>query len=238
MKTKKGMYGEQARIYDLIYSFKDYKKEAKEIKALIKRNKKSKGKELLEVACGTGNHLQYLEKDFNCTGLDLNEGILKVARKKLPKSVKLLKGNMINFKLGKEFDIILCLFSSIGYVKTYSNLKKTINNFVKHLKKGGVVIIQPWFTKKQYRAGNPYMTTYDGENIKISRLEVSKKKGNLSIFDFHFLVAEKNKDVKHFTDKHELGMFEHNKISQIMKKAGLNTKSLKFDRGLFVGIKK
>jgi len=235
---KKGMYGEQARIYDLIYSFKDYKKETKEIKELIKKNKKSKGKELLEVACGTGNHLQYLEKNFNSTGIDLNEGILKVARKKLSKSTKLSKENMINFNLNKEFDVVLCLFSSIGYVKTYQNLRKTINNFANHLKKGGIVIIQPWFTKKQYKVGNPYMTTYEGDDIKVSRLEMTEKKGNLSVINFHFLVAEKNKGVKHFTDKHELGMFEYSEISKIMKEAGLKTKFLKFDRGLFLGIKK
>ena len=108
---KQVMYREYAKVYDLIYSGKDYKKEAKEIKDLIKKNKKSKGKNLLEVACGTGKHLEYLKKDFNCTGLDLNEGMVKIARKRLPKSVKLSKGNMINFNLNKEFDIVICLFS-------------------------------------------------------------------------------------------------------------------------------
>ena len=32
---------------------------------------------------------------------------------------------MIDMDLGKKFDVITCLFSSIGYVKTYSNLEQT-----------------------------------------------------------------------------------------------------------------
>jgi len=157
---KQVMYKGEARIYDLIYSSKDYKKEAKEIKSLIKKNQKSKGKDLLEIACGTGKHLNYLKKDFHCSGIDLNEGILKIARKRLPKSIKLYKKDMVNFNLNKEFDIILCLFSSIGYVKTYSYLKKTIDNFSKHLKKGGVLIVNPWIAKDKWKVGIPHIETY------------------------------------------------------------------------------
>lgn len=71
----------------------------------------------------------------------------------------------------------------------------------------------------------------------------------------HYLVAEKNKDVKYFEDRHELGLFEVDKTLEIMKKAsfwakfiksnlmkrkkiGSRTKFLKGGRGLFVGIKK
>jgi UDP-N-acetyl-D-mannosaminuronate dehydrogenase len=32
------------------------------------------------------------------------------------------------------------------------NLEKTMKSFAKHLKKGGVVIIEPWFTKSIYKA--------------------------------------------------------------------------------------
>ena len=50
--------------YDLIYSSKNYKQEANKIKKLISKYKKSSGKELLEVACGTGRYLKYFKKGF------------------------------------------------------------------------------------------------------------------------------------------------------------------------------
>jgi 2-polyprenyl-3-methyl-5-hydroxy-6-metoxy-1,4-benzoquinol methylase len=155
--------------------------------------------------------------------------------------VTLLKADMTTLNLNKQFDVITCLFSSIGYVKTTPKLRRTIRNFAKHLKPGGIVIIEPWFTKATFHSGSPHMTTYDGEDVKIARLAVSQAKGNLSVIDMHYLIAEKGKAVKHFVDRHEMGLFETDETLQIMKEAGLRARFLKNgllrDRGLFVGVK-
>jgi ubiquinone/menaquinone biosynthesis C-methylase UbiE len=235
------MYKEFADTYDLIYSFKDYKKEVKKIKKLIKKYKSTDGSELLDVACGTGKHLQYFKDSFICTGVDINEGILNVAKKKV-KGAIFKQADMISFDLNKKFDVIISLFSSIGYVKNYANLEKTIVNFANHLKQGGVVIIEPWFTKSTYWLGMPSMTTYDGDDIKIARLNTTKIEDDLSVMDMHYLIVEKNKDVRYFVDKHELGLFDTDKTLEIMKKAGLKADFLKDglmkERGLLIGVKK
>jgi len=234
------VYKEFADIYDLIYSFKDYKKEVKKIKKLIKKYKSTDGSELLDVACGTGKHLQYFKDSFICTGVDINEGMLNVAKNKV-KGVIFKQADMVNFDLNNEFDIIISLFSSIGYVKTYTNLEKTIVNFANHLKQGGVLIIEPWFTKSTYWVGHPGMTTYDGDDIKIARLNTAKIENDLSVMDMHYLIVEKNKDVKYFVDKHELGLFDTDKTLELMKKAGLKAEFLKDglmkERGLYIGVK-
>ncbi len=197
--SKKSIFNELARYYDLIYSWKDYQKEADKIKSLIKKHKKSDGHDLLEVACGTGKHLPYLKDSFSILATDLNKAMLSIARKNIS-DVTFKQADMMKLNLGKKFDVILCLFSSIGYVKTYPNLTKTIQNFAKHLKVGGVVIIEPWFTETAYITGLPTMTTYDGEEIKIARLCVSQKRGILSVMDMHYLIAEKNQKMKHFVE--------------------------------------
>ncbi len=237
---KTSIYRELAKYYDLIYSSKDYKKEADIIHKLITKYKKTNGNALLEVACGTWHHLQYFKQNFSCMGIDLNQGILDVAKKNF-KNVVFKKADMINFNLNKKFDVITCLFSSIGYVKTYQNLEKTMKNFAKHLKTGGVVIIEPWFAKSAYKAGSVHMTTYENKDLKIARLSVSKVKGNVSINNMHYLIGERNKEVKHFIDRHEMGLFEIDKTLQFMKQAGIKSAFLKNglmkDRWLFIGIK-
>ena len=243
---KQMLYRELAKYYDLIYSWKDYKKETNKIKKLISKYKKSEGNELLDVACGTGQHFKFLKNSFSCTGVDVNERIVNVAKNNV-KGVVFKKADMTKFNLNKKFDVITCLFSSISYAKTYKNLRKTINNFARHLKKGGIVIIEPWFTKATFKVGLPLMSTYDGKDIKIARLNVSKLKKNVSILDMHFLIAEKNKEVKHFVDRHEVGLFEISKTIVFMKEAGFDAKFLRsglvvdksmMDRGLFIGVKK
>lgn len=234
------LYKELAKYYDLIYTFKDYRKEAARIRTLISKYKKSEGKELLDVACGTGHHLSYLKNEFSCIGVDVSNEILEVARENA-KGVVLRQADMTRLNLGKKFDAITCLFSSIGYVKTYKNLRKAIRNFSKHLKEGGVVLIEPWFTKSTYIPGSPHMSIYDGKDTKIARLNVSELRGNLSVMDMHYLIAERGGGIRHFVDTHEMGLFDVDETLRIMKKAGLQSKFLRRglmpERGMFVGVK-
>ncbi len=234
------MYKELAEYYDLIYHWKDYKAEAEIIQELIKKYKISDGNYLLDVGCGTGMHTKYFKEDFSCTGIDINNEMVEVAKTKV-KGVHFKRGDMIDFNLKTEFDVILCLFSSIGYVKTYSNLEKTMKNFANHLKKGGVLVIEPWFTKSIYRVGEPGMTTYDGTDVKIARVNTTKIEGDLSIMDMHYLIAERNADVIHYVDTHELGLFEIDKTLEFMEKANLQSEYLENglmkDRGLYIGVK-
>ncbi|MEK6942678.1 MAG: methyltransferase domain-containing protein [Nanoarchaeota archaeon] len=234
------LYKELAKYYDLIYSSKDYQREAEIVKDIVSKYKKSKGKTLLEVGCGTARHLKHLKEIFDCTGIDLNEEMLRIAKKNV-KGIKFLKADMASFNLNKKFDVIICLFSSIGYVKNYSNLKKTINNFFKHLEKGGVLIIEPWLKRSDFKVGTPHMATYSDENIKIVRMDISKIRGNISILDMRYLIAEKGKEIKQFSDRHEMGLFEVDKTTSIMKKAGFKVlfleDSLMEERGLFIATK-
>src|SRR5262245_50754137 len=229
-----------ARYYDLFYSWKNYQQEAEKITQLIERHKQSAGRELLEVACGTGRHLQYLKSQFSVVATDVNEGMLRIARKNVD-GVTFKRADMVTLDLGREFDAVICLFSSIGYVKTYANLRKTLRNFGRHLKPGGVVIIEPWFTKSDFQVGNLTMTTYNGDSVKIVRLCVSKVRGNVSVMDMHYLIGEKGKRVEHHVDRHELAMFDRDTMLDYMRQVGMEASfqpdGLMRERGLLIGIK-
>src|SRR5579862_6952349 len=130
-------YDRLARYYDLIYATKDYRSEVADQIRLIEKYQRSPGRELLEVACGTGRYLEHFEKRFRCTGLDLNPPMLRIARQRLARS-RLVVGDMSTFDLGVEFDVVACLFGAIGYVHGSRNLKRAVRNFSDHLKPGGV----------------------------------------------------------------------------------------------------
>ena len=229
-----------AKHYDLLYSWKDYKKEVGTIRELIRAHKKSAGNDLLEVACGTGKHAELLQNDFSIVATDLNEDMLRIARARC-KRVSFVRADMANLELGRQFDVVLCLFSSIGYVRTRTRLRKTLFNFARHLKCGGVAIIEPWWTKGNYKPGAISMTTVGDEDIKIARQLVSKVRGNVSIMDMHYLIAERNKAVTHHVDRHELGLFERRETLDLMRQAGLQPhvleQGLMPGRGLYIGVK-
>ena len=144
-------YTKRAHKYDAMEQDRGYIWEVRDIKDRIKEVKKSKGKDLLDVGCGTGTHLLYLQDDFNCTGFDLHQEMINVARKKLKKKVNLFEASMVDFDLDKQFDIIISLYSVINYAKDFREFRKILNNFYKHIKKGGVCIIEPFFTIQIYK---------------------------------------------------------------------------------------
>lgn len=237
------IYANNGRYYDLVYGWKDYEKETEIIERLLTKFKVNNGDKLLDVGCGTGEHLKYMTRNYRCTGLDINSDLLAIASKK-NKNIDFKTGNMINFKMNINFDVITCLFSSIGYVKTLKNLEKTLKNLFNHLNVGGVLVIEPWFNKKSksFKVNIPFLTTFETTNVKIVRLSMAKIKGDLSIMDTHYLVAENSGLVKHFSEEHLLGLFEKNDVLKIMKKIGFSSAFIAEglndeDRGLYIGTK-
>ena len=239
--SKEMLHNQLAKYYDQIYSFKDYLDEAVRLQNLIIKYSESRGNALLDVACGTGLHLKYLKDDFVCTGVDVSKSMLKIARKNV-KGVTFKEADMKTMRLKKQFDVITCMLSSIGYVKTPVSLEKTIRNFSKHLNKGGLVLIEPSYAKSFYVSGEPRITTYDGKNVKIARVNFTRIRQATAVLNMHIVIAERGKNANYFVDEHELGLFGVNSTLKIMKAAGLKSKYLKtglmMGRGLFVGIKR
>jgi predicted TPR repeat methyltransferase len=65
------MFRRSQRIYDAIYAWKDYPTEAERIDAAI-RERRPDATTLLDVACGTGKHLELLRDRYRVEGVDLD----------------------------------------------------------------------------------------------------------------------------------------------------------------------
>lgn len=230
------MFAKTARYYDKIYSFKDYEAEVERLLPIIRKHLRSGGDCLLDVACGTGRHCEYLNDHFAVEGLDISEELLKIAQVRNP-LIPFHLGDMIDFNLGRRFDVVTCLFSSIGYVKTLPNLARTIGCMVRHLVPGGLLLIEPWFTPNAWSAGTVHAGLIDEPELKIARVNTSFVAGLISFFDLHYLIATPE-GTEHIVEHHELGLFTTDEINGILKNAGL---SVTHDpdgltgRGLFIG---
>ena len=230
------MFSKTARYYDKIYSFKDYEAEVKRLLPIIREHLRSKGDRLLDVACGTGHHIEYLKDHFNVEGLDISEEFLEIARERNPE-IPFHAGDMIDFALDRRFDVLTCLFSSIGYVKTVENLTRAIGCMTRHLVPGGVLLIEPWFTPETWHPGTVHAMLIDEPELKIARVNTSFVDGRLSYFDLHHLIATPE-GTDHFVERHELGLFETDELRAVLAGAGLE---VTYDdhgltgRGLFIG---
>lgn len=232
------MFSKSAKYYDEIYASVDkhYAAEVKKAHRLIQAHKQSPGKALLDVACGTGVHAGLFSKHYQVEGLDLDAKMLSVAKQKHP-GIPFHQGDMTEFKPGRQFDVIVCLFSSIGYVKTKARLRKAIKNMGKHLVPGGVLLIEPWFAPTQWHPGHSSVIQVSKPDLKIVRMSYGGQRGNISKLEFQYLIGT-SKGIEHYTEIHELGLFTHKEYTDAFKAAGLH---VIYDpegldgRGLYIG---
>jgi SAM-dependent methyltransferase len=234
------MFSKSASLYDAIYMNmgKDYAAEAGKVHALIQQYKQTHGNLLLDVACGTGLHIAPLGEYYQVEGLDLDENMLEMARKKYP-NIPFHHADMTNFDLGHKFDAITCLFSSIGYAKTIPRLNQAVEIMAGHLAPGGVLLVEPWFTPGSWSTGTVHATFVDKPDLKIARMNFSERKDRLSFFTFHYLVATPE-GIEHFTELHELGLFTEDEYLEAFRAAGLEVlhDPTGLDgRGLYIGLK-
>lgn len=231
------MFSKTAEYYDKIYGqFKDYDVETDKVQAIIK-NEKPNAETILDVACGTGKHARILHEKFGykVTGIDLSEDFIRIAKENFPEG-SFSHADMRNFSLGENFDVILCLFSSIGYVKEPEAVVQTFKCFRKHLKADGIVIVEPWITPENFIAGKFFLTTVDDVDLKIARMSYGEKFGNQSRFTFEYLIADKN-GIRHETEIHEAGLFSVEEMKDFFEKSGFETKHDPvglIDRGLYI----
>jgi len=174
---------------------------------------------LLDVACGTGKHLEQLRRWFDVTGVDLDPNLLEVARERLP-DVALHAGDMRSFDLGRRFEAVTCLFSSIGYTGDEAGLGAAIAAMAAHLEPGGVLVVEPWLEPDDWIVGRPHVLVVDENDLKIARMNVSTREGRLAIMHFHYLVGTPD-GVQRFEERHEAALFTDEEYRAAFEADGL-----------------
>jgi ubiquinone/menaquinone biosynthesis C-methylase UbiE len=232
-------------VYDLIYTLgrgKAYAAEAWRVHQLIEQHSQSGGRELLDVACGTGLHDQYFAKWYEVTGVDVSPKMLEAARKRLP-ALEFIEASMTNFDLGRQYDAVTCLFSAIGHMLTRRDLHRAIATMARHLKPGGVLIVESWLHPEQFKPGMLSTDPVKTDEIDVVRMVHTTKRGdNLSHLDMHHLVGRPGPDggVEHFVEEVDVALWTVAEYEDAFRAAGLDVtcdpEGL-IGRSLFIGTK-
>jgi SAM-dependent methyltransferase len=231
------VFTQSAALYDLIYSrLKNYPQEARDLAALL-RSLDPGCRTVLDVACGTGEHAHLLAADhgFQVDGIDLDPVFVRLASAKHAAG-RFYQADMTDFHLGRQYDAVVCLFSSIGYLRTVAAVQQALECFREHLAAGGVVIVEPWFTPDVMEQGHPTTTTVEAQGLRIVRSSHTEIEGRLSRIRFDYEIHDPG-GVRRASEVHELGLFTTDEMLGAFAAAGLRAEHRSpglAGRGLFI----
>jgi SAM-dependent methyltransferase len=213
------VFTESARVYDALCRHKDYASASAALCGIVARLMPH-ASTLLDVGCGTGLHLSHLRDRFNVEGLDLSEEMLEIARARCP-GVPLHQGSLVEFNLGRRFDVVTCLFGSIAYVGDQEGLQRAVKRLVDHLQTGGLLIVEPWLMPERFVSGRLVLDTANDADLKVARMYVSERRGNMSIYDSTYLVGTAE-GVTSFRERQEIGLFGDDVYRHAFSEGGLD----------------
>jgi SAM-dependent methyltransferase len=234
------MFTQTTAFYDAIYAArgKDYRAEAEALAALV-RARCPEARTLLDVGCGTGAHLAEFERlGFSCRGVDADFKMVALARARCA-TMTIEPADMLTLALDTRFDVVTCLFGTSGYARTAERLRRTIARLAEHLGGRGVLLVEPFLSFEEYRAGHIDAIFVDEPALKIARMSVSRQVGRLALLDFNYLVASPT-GVERSFERHELGLFGEAEYRRAFDEAGLAFEvpaesAVGFGRRLYIG---
>jgi SAM-dependent methyltransferase len=232
------IYGARyAELYDLFYADKPYAEEARFVHDCIQEFGPRPAHDVLELACGTGRHALELEKfGYNITATDRSADMIEIARRRAANNgskVEFAVSDMRQLELpAKEYDAVVCLFDSIGYLKTDEALHDGFDVIWNRLRAGGVFIFEFWHAPTMLGQFSPTrvrkLKTAEGEIVRTSRTMLDRD-NCLAIVDYTFDEQKNDGRSSTFRETHTNRFFFVDEMKKRLSAA--NLEPLKFFAG-------
>lgn len=173
---------------------------------------------MLHLGCGAGGYDFYFKQHFSVTGVDLSEGMLKIAKETNPE-INYVKGDMKDVKLEEKFDAVI-IPDSIMYMTTSEDLLAALKNATAHMKPEGILLVVA-HTKEEFRNNN-FAYTGEDDSFHITVLEnnhiVSDSTYEATMV--YLIRQDGGLSIEH--EIHTLGLFSHDQWMTLFKKLKLN----------------
>ena len=230
------VFTKSARYYDDLYAWKDYAGEVSRLMTFIEDRLGRAPASLLDVCCGTGVHAELLSRRTRVVGVDLDPALLDIARGRAP-DVEFHRADMLQLDLGEAFDVVTCLFSAVAYAETVAGLRQAVTVMATHVAPGGLLIVEPFFSPDEWREGEPHVLVVDKPGLKVVRMNVAERDGDVAVLPMHYLIGTPG-EVVHVTETHRLGLFTDQEYRDAFTAADLSVEhdaDGMMGRGLYIG---
>lgn len=122
------------------------------------------------------------------------------------------------------------------------DLDRAVANMTRHLREGGVLILEPWDSPEDSRGGErPWVTTAEEPDRVVAMMETTRLSGNAWVEESHYLIWTAASGIEHRTERARFGAFTRADYADSLRRAGLDPS---YDpdgllgRGLHLGVRR
>lgn len=158
--------------YDIIFDA-DTEREADFLEAIHRRHARTRGRRVLELACGSGRLVSALAgRGWSASGFDLNPAMLDFARHRLAgekRAAQLWEDALERFRVpgGRRFDLAHCLVSTFKYLLTEADALASLDRTASALKPGGLFVLGLHLTDRDRRRPSHERWTASRDGIEV-----------------------------------------------------------------------
>jgi SAM-dependent methyltransferase len=194
---------------------------------------KKKSPALLDLGCGSGEHLGLLAmQGIRCTGIDISGDMLAQARERFPDGIEFIRSSMSDIEYENAFDIILSLFGSFNYLIHDAEIESMLRKIRRALRPGGLGILEIWnsppILKIREKEIGPVSTTlHDGSSIRRERGFKLREDAFKTVVEVNYRYTIDGPDgMKTVRDRHVMRCFTTGEITRFISAAGFMVRNI------------
>lgn len=229
MSKAGNLYADLSAYYDQFCAEVDYAEQCAFAERAFKLFALSPARDYLDLACGTGPHLQQMQvRGFTATGIDNSVAMLKLAALRCP-TATLQLCDLAEFGQVAEFDLLTCFLYSLHYSHPLSALAQTLQRAWQALKPGGVFIFNAVDARGISNAAGIVTQLIDGA-AKLSFRSGWYYRGEGEVLDLRLtLTRETAEGPRHWHDHHTMTAVTLPELNSMLEDIGFIVTMLEHD---------
>jgi ubiquinone/menaquinone biosynthesis C-methylase UbiE len=222
------LYTEFAKYYDrLEKQYRDYDLESKWLQEIFRKRGLT---EIVDISCGTGNHISLLAENpgLKIQAIDASREMIPIAKEKTGSRVSFLVADFLHSPYrANSFDAALCMYWSVAGLDE-EQVRKLFRETNSILRMGGVLILDLENAEgiKENLINTPFIDAYfedEKEGVALVRTNFSTKKSRDVVDWTAYYMIEKGGISEMETDRMDLRFYSKKQVETQLNKEGFGT---------------
>ncbi|RZU47866.1 methyltransferase family protein [Fluviicoccus keumensis] len=226
--TPGNLYTDLSAYYDGFCHEVDYAGQADFLQRAFDCLGASGGRDYLDLACGTGQLLEVMQrKGFSVAGLDNSPQMLAATAQRCPQAALILS-DLAAFEIDSRLDLISCLLYSVHYSHPVAALAETLRRAYRALKPGGLFIFD--MVDKDGIQNRDAVTRLTRDGADFTFRSGWRHDGDSETLELQVAIRREDADgVRNWEDRHRMTAISRSGLDTLMRESGFTTTLLERD---------